>query len=146
MVTIELFFLVKFITKINFLFLVFSLFFGYIIFYGSKLVNFQFFNQTSASTYIKNAMITVLFGSFGAHLLCFWIYCNLYIRLIKYSLYDSFFVVPSFNNFLKIKTFNFINSEVINVNFSFDFFGFILLLLAYVVGLFSLLALDTRLY
>jgi hypothetical protein len=71
MVTIELFFLVKFITKINFFFLVFSLFFGYIVFYGSKLVNFQLFNQTSVSTYIKNAMIMVLFGSFGAHLLCF---------------------------------------------------------------------------
>ena len=145
-VIMELFFLVKFITKINFFFLIFSLFFSYIVFYGSKIFSFQFFNLNSSTTYLKNGLIMVLFGSFGTHILCFWTYCNLYARLIKHNLYDTYSLVPGFNNFLKIKIFNFFNSEVVNITFSFDFFGFLLLTLAYIVGFFSLFALDTRLY
>jgi NADH-ubiquinone oxidoreductase chain 4 len=144
--TMELFFLVKIMVKVNFFFLVFSLFFGYIVFYGSKISNFQFFNPTSSTSYLKNAMVMVLFGSFGAHILCFWVYCNLYAHLIKHNLYGTYALVPGFNNFLKMSFFNYFNSEIVNITFSFDFFGFILLSLAYIVGFFSLFALDTRLY
>jgi len=53
-----------------------------------------------------------------------------------------------------VYTLNMLNTHLIlwevfptmNFNFSLDLFGFVLLFLSYVVGLISLLALDTRLY
>lgn len=144
--TIQLYFYIKILTKINFLFLIFSLFFGYILFYGSKFISSKLFNRTSSSKYIKNIMIASLLVSFIMHIITFLLYCLYYTSLVKYNWYSEYFLIPGLQNFFEFSIYNVISKGMTNITFSFDFFGFILLTLAYIVGFFSLFALDTRLY
>jgi hypothetical protein len=152
------------LVKFNLLFLVLTLFVGYIIFYSTKLLNKQIFKTESTSSYLKAGLITALFVSGSSQIICFIAYCNFYAKLAQYTLCEKFFIVPNLNfsynfsltswitnNLLNTENtahtfFNIINYEILNFSFSFDFFGFILLILAYIVGFFSLFALDTRLY
>lgn len=71
MYTMEYFFLIKLIGKLNFLSLILSLLLGYIVFYGAKLLNLQNFNASSVTPYVKSGVTAALMGSFSAHLLCF---------------------------------------------------------------------------
>lgn len=151
--TMSLFFYIKFITKLNLLTLVMSLLICFIFFYGTKLVNLQLFNLDSITSYLKKIMAATLIGSFCLHLISFFLYCVLYARLLKYNLYGKYMLVPGLCNYFSNTEYyfsntehNFINNNFINIDLSFDFFGFLLLSLAYIVGFCSLFALDTRLY
>jgi hypothetical protein len=83
--------------------------------------------------------------------------------MANYTIYDEFLFTPSFEVYFDIDPFEFFNDRVAmfeltqiignffvdffsKMSFTFDFFGFIILTLAYIVGFFSLIALDTRLY
>jgi hypothetical protein len=65
---------------------------------------------------------------------------------MSFNISNSYFIIPNLNYFYKLSFFNFLSNNIFNLYFSIDFFGFILLFLAYIVGIISILALDTRLY
>ena len=141
------FFLSKFFLQLNFYFLIFSIFFSLLIFYLSKYFNIQFFFRNSSSlNFLKLFLILSLVISFIIHCITFWMYINLIYYFLSFNLSNNYFIIPNLNYFLNISIFNYFNFEIFNVYFSMDFFGFILLFLAYIVGIISILALDTRLY
>lgn len=65
---------------------------------------------------------------------------------MSFSITDNFFLIPNLTYFYKFNIFNSLYNNIFSIYFSMDFFGFILLFLAYSVGFISILALDTRLY
>lgn len=142
----ELYLTLKIFLKFNLLFLLFTLILLGIIFYGSKLLNLQFFNNFGSTPIIKFFIIIYFLISFSLHIYTFYIYIIFSKTLITYNLYNKFMLFPIFNIWFDVSWLNIFSNYLIDINFSFDFFGYILLTLAYLTGIFSLLALDTRLY
>lgn len=141
------FFLSKYFLQLNFYFLVFSLFFSLIVYYLSKYFNLQFFFRNSSSlNFLRFFLIISLIVSFLIHCITFWLYSNLIYYFMSYNISGNYLIIPNLNYFYKLSFLNFFNYDIFYVYFSMDFFGFILLFLAYIVGIISILALDTRLY
>ena len=141
------FFLSKYFLQLNFYFLFFIIFISAIIFYLSKHFNLQYFYRNSSSlTFLRLFLIGGLIVSFLIHCITFWLYTNMIYYFIGFNISDNYFIIPNLNYFYQLNFFNIFNFSVFNVYFSMDFFGFILLFLAYIVGIISILALDTRLY
>ena len=141
------FFLSKYFLQLNFYFLVFSVFFSLIIFYTSKYFNIQFFFKNSSSlNFLRIFLILSLIISFIIHCITFWFYINLIYYFMNFNISNNLFIIPNLNYFIKLNLFNIFSFNIFNIYFSMDFFGFILLFLAYIVGIISILALDTRLY
>jgi hypothetical protein len=141
------FFLSKYFLQLNFYFLFYIIFISAIIFYLSKHFNLQYFYRNSSSlTFLRLFLIGGLIVSFLIHCITFWLYTNMIYYFIGFNISDNYFIIPNLNYFYQLNFFNIFNFSVFNVYFSMDFFGFILLFLAYIVGIISILALDTRLY
>ncbi len=122
----------KLLLSFNFFFLVFFFFLCLVLFFFSKITYFQsFFLNKDITLKVQFMLLTSLLISFFLNLISFFTYC-FFLKKYLCSMYlNSFFFIP---------TLNFMNY------FSFDFFGFILLFLAYIVGIISFLTLDSRFY
>lgn len=135
----------------NFYFLFISVLICILIFYGAKFFNFQvFFKSYSSLTLIKYALISTLLVSFFIHSFTLYLYCNISYKLENLFFFQDYIVTPCLNEFVLFE-YDFINqllNRFINLNlyFTVDFFGLILLTLAYLVGFLSILTLDSRLY
>lgn len=141
------FFLSKYFLQLNFYFLFFIIFISAIVFYLSKYFNLQYFYRNSSSlNFLRLFLIGGLIVSFLIHCVTFWLYSNMIYYFISFNISDNYFVIPNLNYFYKLNFLNLFDFSVFNLYFSMDFFGFILLFLAYIVGIISILALDTRLY
>ena len=141
------FFLSKYFLQLNFYYLLFVIFLSTIIFYLNKYFNFQFFFKNSSSlSFLKLFLIGGLIISFLIHCITFWLYTNLIYYFMSFNISNNYFIIPNLSYFYKFSLFNIFSNNLFNIYFSMDFFGFILLFLAYIVGIISILALDTRLY
>jgi hypothetical protein len=90
---------------------------------------------------LRIILITSIVVSFFIFFLSFLIFIKFYQSLINICLFNNFNFIYSDVFFLKIPIFsNFFQK------FSIEFFGFIFIILAYVVGFLSFMALDTRLF
>ncbi len=147
----------------NFFLLFATVLIGLIFYYGAKVFGFQLFRNNDLIIILRIGLLCALLVSFVFHILAFWEYCILFVQMAKYTIYDEFLFTPSFEINFDLDFFNFLNDRVVmfelsqfignffvnflsKMSFTFDFFGFIILTLAYIVGFFSLIALDTRLY
>lgn len=130
----------KFLMEFNFYFLFFIFIVSSIILYLSKYSMVSKLNQTSLFNSLKWFNITTILISFFIHVITSLIYCT---EINKYTL--SIF---SELNLYNIHTISYYSNFFISlpIKFNIDFFGLIILTLAYIVGFISLLALDTRLY
>ena len=102
-----------------------------IVFFLSKYLSIENVKQTST--------MVLKFIALGSYLISM-LYLYLYIYLFNFSLlelnnyyYSNIYYIKPFYNFL-------------NIDVSLDFFGIILLAIAYISGLLSFLALDNKLY
>lgn len=132
--------------ELNFYFLFILFLISSIIFYFSKIMSSQKLNENSVFNFLKILNVFSILISFFIHIIGFWFYClhsyNYSLSLFsEINLYNSYSIELSSN--IKINEFipNYFKS-----NITIDFFGLILLTLAYIVGFISILALDTRLY
>ena len=142
MVNIYELFIIPLLFKYNFYVLFFSTFLSLILFYFSKFFNFQYlFKNFNSDSLIKLILGISLTVSFFTHVLTFWLYSQFFIinsNSYLTFLYDS--VVPNFFNF-KVIYFSFFG-----LKFSIEFFGFIFIILAFLVGVVSFLCLDSQFY
>jgi len=130
----------KFLMEFNLYFLLFTFIISSIIFYLAKYSVALKLNQTSLYNILKWFNITMILVSFFIHIITFWVYC---VEMNKYTLtifsdlnlYNVHSIKYGINKYLPLIT-----------KLNIDFFGLIILTLAYIVGFISLLALDTRLY
>ena len=144
---IENFFYSKILFELNIYFIFFNIFFLIICFYFINYKNyFNFLKNEVFLKVLKYWSIYSLLISFFLFLFSFYFYLN-YIYL-NYFLFlnANFFYLPNLILFSNIFFYNFLCFNWIKINLTLDFFGFIILFLAYIVGFLSLLALDTRLY
>ena len=147
MFTTNSFILAKFLLNFNFYLLLLSCIFSSLIFYGSKFFNIQnFYKNSSSMSLIKYALLTSLLVSFFIHIIVIYFYCSFYYSYTNQIVYNDNIIIPSLMEFNNFSTLSFFNSFNFNLYLTIDFFGLILLLLAYIVGFISILALDTRLY
>ena len=145
---IDYFFLARVLFFGNFFFLIFSILFSSIIYYLSSYVLFQYLvKNESIYKNLRLFLSASLLVSLFLHLLCFWLYCNsIYVSLSTSFSNASLLFLPTYNVIYTLKLAWFFPINVFYIKFSMDFFGFILLFLAYIVGFISLLVVDTRLY
>ena len=110
------------------------------LYYFSKWFNFQvIIKNYSSSNLIRLILISSLLISFIMHCLSFWIFIKCYYSSILNIVFSKTIFLDLF--FFKISL-----NSLWNFKLSLEFFGFIFILLAYIVGLISFLALDSRLY
>ena len=118
-----------------------------LLYYFTKIFNVQkFYKNASVLKVIRLTLLISLLVSFFIHMYTFWVYIvylNIYLKL---PISKNLIILPKFinNNFLNLP--GGFGLDNISLNLSLDFFGLILLTLAYIVGFISILALDTRLY
>lgn len=147
---IENFFFSKFFFEINIYFIFLTVFFLIILLYFSNNKNYiHFFKISFYLKIIKYYLLLSLLLSFFFFILSFifyilFIYSNYLIYLNKNSI--NFFYIPNLSFFNELYIFNFFFFNWLKIDFSLDFFGMILLFLAYSVGFLSILALDNKLY
>lgn len=114
--------------------------FSIIIFYFTKYFNFQLILKNfSSTTIIKFILINSLLISFFINCFVFWIFIKCYYSSINNILYNEYVFLNIFFYRIPLNSFW-------GLKMSLEFFGFIFILLAYIVGLISFLALDSRLY
>lgn len=129
--TNSLYFLNLILLKYIFLIILFFVIVNVLVFCLSKSANIQ--NMSISST---NFLKFCCLSSFFASMFLLFIYIYIYLFIIsalnnKY-LNNYFMTIPSYHFF--------------SININFDFFGLILLLIAYFAGLLSFLALDNKFY
>ena len=125
-------FLSKSLLIFNFFFLLFTFIFCSLLFFFSRIQYFQKFSlKNDFVVKVQYLLFVSLLISFFVNLVSFFVYCFFFKKYLLSLYLNSFFFLP---------TISYLNY------FSFDFFGFILLFLAYIVGIISFLTLDTRFY
>lgn len=139
----------KVFLEYNFYFLSVVFLVSFIIFYSSKILPIHELSQNSIFNFIKTINFFCIIISFILHMCNFWFFCLLsynndlgvssdvnlfYINSIDLSYQNNLLVYPDSNTLLS------------KYQVSIDFFGFIILTLAYIIGFISLIVLDTRLY
>lgn len=135
------FFFYKNLLQLNLTVLVLTTFFLTLIFFFYKFYNLYFAIKTfSFFFYLRFLVIFILILSFFLHILTLFFYFDYIFNFYNLILLENVSVFPFLNYFFNLNFFN------INFSLNIDFFGLILLTLAYLVGFFSLLALDNRLY
>jgi len=138
------FLLMKLLLKFNFYFLFFSLLIILVFFFFSKISNLQsFFKNIFIFSYIKFYLKISLLISFFIHFIIFLLYINIANYYTNLLYFNDYLLLPNqiiLTNLFDIKLFN------LNLYFTLDLFGLILLTLAYLVGFIAILSLDTRLY
>lgn len=150
MLFLDILFDAKILLEFNFILLLLLFVISSMIIYFTKTISNQRLNNYSIYGIIKIIIITTLIISFLSHLISFWAYLH---NTYNYTL-DIFSDTKLLNNYTidiyiwdpKINTILYNASNYLNLNVSLDFFGFTLILLAYIIGLISLLTLDSRLY
>lgn len=150
MLFLDILFDTKILLEFNFLLLLFLFIISTILVYFTKTISNQKLNNFSIYGLIKIVIITTLIISFLAHIISFWTYLH---NTYNYTL-DIFSDTKLLNNYTiniypNNSNINFILYNIpntLNLNISLDFFGFVLITLAYIVGVISLLTLDSRLY
>lgn len=141
MINLYYLYFVSSLFQFNFIFLILFFFISIIIYYFSKIFNFQnLLKDNSSSKFIKFILLTSLLISFFVNLFSFWIFIKCYYNSLNFFLYTDFFL----NN--SIFLFNIPLFNILSYKTSIEFFGFIFILLAYIVGFISFLSLDTRLF
>ncbi len=130
---------------INFYLLFLLFIISSIIYYLSKFISYHSINQNSIFSFLKIINLFGILISFLLHIIGFWFYC-----LYSYKFSLNLFSELSLYNINTLNTANIFDTEnaysLFKYSVTFDFFGLIILTLAYIVGFISLLALDTRLY
>ena len=126
-----LFFLNKSLLQNSFIIIFFLTGVSLLIFSFSKISTNQLF-LVSAVGVAKSLIILSFFLSLSLFLIYIYIYINL-INTINLQIYNNFYIIIP-----KICFFN--------ITLNVDFFGLIILLLAYLVGFLSFLALDNKLF
>ncbi len=113
-----------------------------IFFYFSKFFNFQLLNIISSSVaVVRFLLLTTLISSFFTHSVTFWLFIKHLINSNNILLFD--YNVISLPTFFVTKFFFF---ELFGIQFCVEFFGFIFILLAYIVGIISFLCLESQFY
>ena len=113
-----------------------------LIYYFSKIFNFQYVYKNYSSVFvIRLILLLSLLVSFFINVFVFWIFIKCYYSSTIYFLNSN-----NYLNNLDLFSYKIPLSSVFGVKFSIEFFGFIFILLAYIVGFISFLALDTRLF
>lgn len=128
--------------EFNLFFLTVTLIFSVCVYYGSTVFNFQNLIKNFSSIYLVRSILMVsLVVSFFIQCYIFWLYLFNFSYKITLLLYQHDYTKIKWNVLYDV------NILVLgNFNFSFELFGLIFILLAYLVGVISFLALDTRLY
>ena len=135
------FFLYKDLLQTNLLLLIITTAAVSLIFFFYKIYNLYFAIKTqSFFFYLRLVLLLFLLVSFFLHVLTIWAYFDYSIKFYNLVLLGDINILPNYNFFFNKNYFNF------NFSLNVDFFGLILLSLAYLVGFFSLLALYNRLY
>lgn len=130
-----------FFFKLNFILLFSLMFISIILFYYYNFNNNFLFNKNiNIYFYLKFFLNSILIISFLIHFIVLILYLN-YINFSYNNLMFNNILVPNF-----IINFNRIFGLELKLYLTVDFFGLLLLLLAYTVGFFSIFILDTRLY
>lgn len=150
MLFIDIVFDAKFFFEFNFLILTLLFIISSVIVYFTKFLSNQKLNNSSIYGVIKMIIVITLIVSFFSHIIGFWAYFH---NSYKYTL-DIFSDTKLLNNHLINISYHNCETNLIlyyisnnlNLNVSLDFFGYVLITLAYIVGLISLLTLDSRLY
>ena len=118
-----------------------------LIYYITKIFNFQkFFKHSSSLKIIRVILILSLLISFFVHIFIFWLYVDQVYTFLNLPINNNLVIFPKFTNTVTFGLVTIFNFKVLNLYLTLDFFGLILLTLAYIVGFISILALDTRLY
>ena len=144
---VQSFFYSKLLLELNFYFLFFSLFLASVFFYVNKYTKFfSFFREYSYIYFVRFFLIFSLLVSFSFVLFSFFFYIFFIYNYSNQLLGSNYFLCPQLSSFVSISVFNIFSFSWIKLSFSIDFFGLVLLLLAYIVGFISILALDNRLY
>lgn len=135
-------FFLKNCIEFNFLFFIFSLILSIIVYYFSKKNNFLNLIKNFDNVFVlRLILLCTLLISFFIFFLSFLVFLKFYQSLVYVYLFNNFNFIYNDILFLKIPIFlNIFNK------FSIEFFGFIFIILAYIVGFLSFLALDTRLF
>ena len=112
-------------------------FFSYIIYFFSFKNQYQnLIKHDILYNFLKIILTTSLGLSFVLFMYFIYIFYIYYMSVSNYFLFNSYKIVPII----------YINYFLFWFEFSIDFFGLILLFLAYFVGILSLLALDNRIF
>ena len=102
--------------------------------------NFLFYKNINIYFYLKFFLNFSLLISFFIHLVVIILYLN-YMNFSGNNILFNSVLIPNF--IVNLNKISFLN---VNLYLTVDFFGLLLLFLAYSVGFFSILTLDTRLY
>lgn len=143
----ENFFYSKVLFELNIYFIFFNVFILLVLLYFINYTSYNFFFKNNI--FLKIVKFWTLFSlliSFFLYLISFFFYINFIYYNSNNNLVSSLNYLPNLLFFDNFFLFNFISFNWMKLNLSIDFFGFILLFLAYSVGFLSLLALDTRVY
>ena len=117
--------------------LLFGTFFSYLIYFFSYKNQYQnIIKHDTVYNCIKLVLILTLGLSFFFFILFLYYFYTYYIYVNNYLIFSTYSVIPKI----------FVNVFLFWFEFSVDFFGIVLLFLAYFVGILSLLALDNRIF
>ena len=141
---IDSIYIIKYLMGLNFNYILLSVVINsivYLCYINSIFIKFKRFNFFN---YIKYINIISIIISFFIHLIVIFFFK---LNIIKsYDNISSDFIQNSLNKLdYKDSIYNSILPSIFNLSFSLDFFGLILLALAYIVGFISVLTLDSRL-
>jgi len=135
-------YLSRFLLEFNVFYLLVGMVISGLIYYLSKIINFQVLMKNFSSIFIiRFILILSLLVSFFINCLVFWIFIKCYYSSIIFFLNSS-----QIYNSLDLFFYKIPLSSKFGLKFSIEFFGFVFILLAYIVGFISFLALDTRLF
>jgi len=145
MLLIKSFLLTKIFLQLNIYILILSLLIGFILLYFNNFFSYFFsFKYYSSFIFLKFFLIFSLIISFFLFVCSFYLYLNYIYLFIQSTIFDFCFI-PKFICFSKFKFFNLLSFKWITIYLTIDIFGYILLLLAYIVGFISIIILDNRL-
>ena len=112
-------------------------FLAYIVYFFSYKNQYQnLIKYDITYNFIKTLLTVTLALSFSLFLLFFYYFYIYYNFINNYNIFNQYRLIPKI----------FVNILFIWLEFSVDFFGIVLLFLAYFVGILSLLALDNRIF
>jgi len=120
-----------------FLFLILGILISYVLYYLTQKLNYQnVLRNDYLYNMVKVTLLSTLCISFIFYVYFVYFYFVYVLCVANYNVFSSYLLLPSTS----------INLFLFVVEFSFDFFGIIILFLAYFVGIISIAALDTRLF
>lgn len=119
------------------LLLVVGVLISYVLYYLSQTNNYQnILKNDHIYNTIKLLLLSTLCVSFILYVYFVYFYFIFMTSITNYGIFDSYILLPSVST----------NVLFFELEFSFDFFGIVILFLAYFVGVISIAALDTRLF